>query len=169
MLRTIAHQGINLAELLIALTIVTILAVAAIPTFLSLHQEYHLTTNINSLYYVLQYARSVSIKNNQTVYVNFSSGDSWCYGIKAGSTCNCTVANSCTLGTYSAPATQDLSLSTTGLNSNTLQFSGVHGGARVSTITFTLYGLTPSMGVSIGALGNMRVCSNQISGYPACP
>jgi prepilin-type N-terminal cleavage/methylation domain-containing protein len=160
-------RGLTLIELLISLTIVGILIMAAVPTFISMYQEYRLGTNIQNVYYVLQYAKSAAIKNNQTIYVNFNNGTAWCYGMKANSTCDCTQANNCTLGTYSAPTTQDISLSTTGLNNNTLQFDGTHGSASTSTITFTLGSNTIS--VSIGALGNMRICSNQISGYPTCP
>jgi Tfp pilus assembly protein FimT len=165
--RIYKSQGISLAEVLITITIASILVAVAVPTFISMYQEYRLSTNITKLYYTLLYAKSAAIKNNQIVYVNFNTGTAWCYGINAGSTCNCTQANSCTLGNYSATTTQDISLSTTGLNSNTLQFDGTHGSARTSSITFTLN--SNAMSVSIFALGNMRVCSNQISGYPTCP
>jgi type IV fimbrial biogenesis protein FimT len=161
------YRGMTLAEVLITITIVCILVAVSVPTFISMYQEYRLSTNISKMYYVLLYAKSVAIKNNKTVYVNFGTGTAWCYGINLSSTCNCNIANSCGLGTYSATSTQDISLSTTGLTSNTLQFDGTHGSASTSSVTFTLNSNTIS--VSIFALGNMRICSNQISGYPTCP
>jgi Tfp pilus assembly protein FimT len=167
LLKIYYSQGITFAELLIALVIVSVLILVGVPAFISFYQEYRLSTNTEKLYYALQFARSASIKNNQTIYVNFNTGTNWCYGINADSTCNCSVANSCGLGSYSASTTQDYSLSTTGITANTLTFDGTHGSASVSTVTFTLN--SNSMSVSIGALGNMRVCSNQISGYPTCP
>ena len=167
MLKIYHNRGITLIELIIAITIASILAMVAVPTFISMYQENRLTTNIDNLYYVLQSAKSAAIKNNLTVYVNFHAGTAWCYGMNASSTCDCTVANSCTLGTYSASTKQDYSLSTTGLTNSTLQFDGTHGGAKVSSITLTLG--ANAISVSIGALGNMRVCSAQISGYPTCP
>lgn len=167
MLKITHARGVTLIELIIALVIVSILALVAVPGVILLYQEYRLITNTENLYYVLQYARSAAIKNNQTIYVYFSTGTNWCYGINANATCDCTLTGSCGLGTYSASSIQDYSLSTTGLTNNTLQFEGSHGGASVSQITFTLG--ADSMSVSIGALGNMRVCSNQISGFPTCP
>ena len=167
MLKIYHSQGITFAELLIALAIASILILVGVPAFISFYQEYRLSSNTEKLYYALQYARSASIKNNQAVYVYFNTGTAWCYGINAGATCNCNIANNCGLGTYSASTTQDYSLSTTGLTGNTLIFDGTHGSASVSTVTFTLNSNT--MSVSIGALGNMRVCSNQMSGYPTCP
>jgi type IV fimbrial biogenesis protein FimT len=167
LLKIYQYRGMTLAEVLIALVIVSILIIVGVPTFIAFYQEYRLSTNTEKLYYSLQYARSAAIKNNQTVYVNFSTGTAWCYGINANSTCNCTLTNSCGLGTYNASTTQDFSLSTTGLSGNTLIFDGTHGSASTSSVTFTLN--SNAMSVSIMALGNMRVCSNQISGYPTCP
>lgn len=162
-------QGLNLIELIVALAIVIILTLAAVPSFISLFQEYHLSTTTENLYYVLQYARSQAIETNQTVYVNFHTGDSWCYGVNAGSTCNCTVANNCGLGTYSAPQSQVLTLSLSGIMGNNISFEGSHGATySTSTVTFTLYGGTNAIGIDISQLGNMQMCSSTISGYPAC-
>lgn len=162
-------QGLTLLESLIALGIVAVILVAAVPTFTSLYQEYHLTTTVEHLHHVLQLARSTAIQNNQSVYVVFQTGDNWCYGINAGATCSCNVANSCTLGSYSRPRLQDLSLTTTGLTSNTFTFEGTHGASNVSsTITFTIYNQSKAAGLMIKPLGSMQICSSSISGYPAC-
>lgn len=161
--------GLSLIEILIALSIVIILTVATVPTFINLYQEHHLKSYIQNLNYVLQYARSEAIKNNQTVYVNFQTGDNWCYGINAGTNCSCNVATSCGLGTYVAPRSQDLSLSTSGLSNQSLTFEGTHGATNTSsTLTFSLYGKTSSITIKITALGNLQYCSSTYSEYPTC-
>jgi prepilin-type N-terminal cleavage/methylation domain-containing protein len=169
-LKKCSQQGVTLLELLIVLSIVVILAVLALPTFLSFTQEYRLTATTQNLYYALQYARSEAVKRNQTVYVTFNTTDPWCYGINVGSACTCTTPTSCNLGTFSAVRTQDMTLSATGLNSNSLQFEGSRGVTTTgaSLITFTVYGQTLAMSVKVTLLGNMQMCSSQVSGYPVC-
>lgn len=161
--------GMSLIEILVMFAIIIILTVAAIPSFISLYQKHHLMTTVQNLNYVLQFARSTAVQNNQTVYVVFQTGDNWCYGMNAGATCNCATPNSCGLGTYSRPKTQDLSLTTTGMTSNTLTFDAIRGATNTtSTVTFTIYNQTPSGTLKISPLGNMQICSSTISGYSAC-
>jgi type IV fimbrial biogenesis protein FimT len=163
------HSGITLIELLIMLTVVMILTLLSIPLFTNLIQHYRITTAVENLYSSLQYARTESIKRNVNVYVSFTTGDSWCYGINTGSTCNCATAGNCNLGSFSAPAAQLLTLSTSGLSSNSFYFDTTHGGASTTgTITYTLYGQSSLITTSISRLGNIQTCSTGISGYTAC-
>lgn len=163
------RKGLTLIELLVMLTIVVVLTLLSIPTFNSLIQHYRITTAAEELYASLQYARTEAVKRNTNVYVSLTTGDSWCYGINTGSTCSCSTAGSCNLGSVSAPAAQLLSLSASGLSSNAFYFDTIHGGASNSvTITFTLYGQSSLITTSIGRLGNITVCSTGISGYTGC-
>lgn len=162
-------QGFNLFELLIALVIVAILVVVAVPSFISYLQTNRLTGTATSLYYSLQYARSTAIKQDTSVYVSLQSGNTWCYGFNVGSSCNCSIANNCALSTVSAPNTQ-LSLSTSGITSGSFHFEPLHGAANITgTITFTTTkGTSTAMGVDVSMFGSMRVCSSQVSGYQSC-
>lgn len=163
-------QGINLIELLIALLIIGILAVAAIPLFTSFIQNYRISASANNLQASLQYARSEAIKRNTNVYVSFTTGDTWCYGINPDSACDCNTPSGCSLGTGSYGAAQQIALSTTGMTGNTLYFEGTHGAANASSsVTFTLYGnSSPLITLSINRLGNIQICSTGIGGYTAC-
>ena len=162
-------MGLTLLELILAVSIAGILIVVGVPSFIQLYQEHHLKTTVQNLYYVLQYARSEAIKNNTTVYAVFTPGANWCYGIRAGASCTCSLANSCTLGNYSAPSAQDSSLAVTGMSSNSIQFDGTHAATNTSsTIIFTLYGQSTNFGVKVSAMGNIQLCSSNLSGYPTC-
>ena len=162
-------QGLTLIEIMVSLALVVIITLVSVPSFISLYQKYHLSTSTENLYYVLQLARRTAIKNNQTIYVNFQTGDNWCYGLNANTACNCAIANNCTLGTYNTPKLADISLSATGLTSNNLTFEGTRGATLVSsTITYTIYNQSPAISLKISALGNMYLCSANVSGYPPC-
>lgn len=161
--------GMTLIELLVMLAIVVISALLAIPSFISLIQHYRITTAADNLYATLQYARTESIKRNTSVYVSITTGDSWCYGVNAGSACDCAVAGSCNLGSSSAPGAQLLTLSATGLSGGSIYYDTRHGGLSSSaTITFTLYGQSSLITTSISRLGTIQTCSTGISGYTAC-
>lgn len=142
----------------------------AIPQFTSLIRNYRLSATADSLQSQLQFARSKAVEGNTNIYVSFTTGDSWCYGINAGSACNCTTPSSCALGTVSYATTQQLSLSTSGMSGNSIYFEGSHGAANAgSSATFSLYSDSSTLiTISIGRLGNTKICSTGISGYTAC-
>jgi type IV fimbrial biogenesis protein FimT len=153
-----------------ALFIISILTVLAVPLFNSMIQSYRLSATSDNLFHILQYARSEAIKRNTNVYVSFTTGDTWCYGVNLSSACNCSVLNSCGLGTTSYATAQQMSLSATGLSSNSIYFEGSHGAANASgTVTFTAYGqASPLMTITISRMGNTQQCATGVSGYTAC-
>lgn len=161
--------GLTLIEILVMLTIAMILTLIAIPNFSGLLRRHRVTSQAEELYATIQFARSEAVKTNSTIYLSVVSGDSWCYGLNANSACNCQTANSCSLLTKAAPAAQQTSLSSTGLISNSIQFEATHGAANNSgTITFTAYGNSELITLSVGRLGNVSFCSTGISGYQGC-
>lgn len=171
LLPTIKHYlGITLLELLIVIIIITILTMIAVPSLNTFLQNHRLIFTANNLFVAMQYARSEAVKRNTTVYVTFQTGDSWCYGINTGSSCNCTTPSSCNLGTGAAATPQQISLSTTGLTSNTFQLESSRGAANVNgaLVTLTLYGQTPAISLEIYQLGDFQLCSSTMSGYSAC-
>lgn len=165
-------RGVTLLELMIVSIIIAVIILLAIPYFTSLINTQRLIGTTETLYSLLQNARSEAVKRNVNVFVSFQTGTTWCYGVNSGSACNCTVPSGCNLGTVTAPNAL-LSLSAAGLSGSPLQFQfeSVHGGASASnTLTFTLVDNTAAMNIKTGLLGNSSICSAQVSGYPtSCP
>jgi type IV fimbrial biogenesis protein FimT len=165
-----ARRGFTLVEMLIVLTIVIVLTLLAMPSLLSTNQENNTTMTAQNLYYALQFARSQALKSNSTVYVNFQTGTNWCYGINVGSNCTCSLANSCSFQTVTAPASEATSLSATGLSSGSLTFEPTHGAAgQKSIVTFTANTSAVAMAVEVMVMGDSLLCSTTIGGYSACP
>lgn len=163
-------KGFTLTEVAIAVAVAAILALISIPYFLTVIQRYRVSTAGDALYFYLQYARSEAVKRNSNVYVSFVAGDTWCYGINVGSSCDCATANSCSLATVSYKAAQQYSLSLTGISGTSIYFEGSHGAANTSgSVTFTQYNASsPLIRVSFGRLGNLQICTTDINGYTAC-
>jgi len=159
-------EGFTFIEMLIALVIVVILTIISIPLFSSIIAAHKISSAAENLSSSLQLARSTAIMSNATVYVSFTTGTSWCYGINSGSSCNCVVAGNCGLGTVNAPSGQ-IPLSIAGFSNNTISFESTHG-ATNSSGSITIGNTGQLITITVSALGNQNICSTDISGYGTC-
>lgn len=162
-------SGMTMIEFMVILAIIVILSLTAYPSLVSLVQRYRISGETETLFSTLQYARTEAVKRNTTIYVSFTTGDSWCYGVNAGAACNCATSGSCGLGVHAAASAATISLSTSGLSSGSVAFEPTHGAASASgSVTMTLYGQSSLITVNIARLGSLQLCSTGISGYTAC-
>lgn len=103
------NQGVTLIELMIAIAVVAILAVIALPSFERTLERRRLVGAAENLFGALQYARSEAIKQNRLIAIDVDDGTTWCYGIDYddgdadatdgddGAGCDCNTPATCTI------------------------------------------------------------------------
>jgi len=86
--------GFTLAELMITITIVGIVAAMAVPSFQDTLDRNLLKQVIESFKSDLQFARTTAIKQSQNIRINRTTGNAgtWCYGLTTKASCVCTQA-----------------------------------------------------------------------------
>ena len=90
------QSGFTVMELMITVTILAIMAAIALPSFQSVLEGRRLVGAAENLFADLQFARSESIKRNEVIRFQATTGASWCFGVDDddGAACDCT-SNAC--------------------------------------------------------------------------
>jgi type IV fimbrial biogenesis protein FimT len=164
--------GFTLIEMMVTVSVATILTVVAVPNMQSMMLRRQLEGAAGEIYSNLLLMRSQAIEKNRTVYVNFSgSGTTWTYGLDDVASCSPATANDCQInqGTrvYSGSTWRNVTLSHP-FAGNTLTFESRRGLPSASG-TIRLTSTAGEIQVSVSPIGYVSVCSAQrLGGYSAC-
>lgn len=159
--------GFTIIETLVVMAIVGAIALVAIPATQHYLETDRLKAAAESLSHDFHKAQSEALKSQTDVRVVFQAGAKWCYGITTASTCDCQVANACTLGQVKVSDVGSSTMSLVGLTTHTL-FTKSRGLVSVTgTVNFT--GASGKvLSVELNKMGFVKVCSSNVSGYSAC-
>lgn len=168
-----AKRGFSLVELMVTLTVLAILLSVAVPSFQNIRDTSRVRAAAEAVYAHMQFSRSESVKQNRNLFVSLTTGTNWCIGISNSSGCNCATANSCRFGpaanlVENNLASADFSGISLASDQASIQFESRRGGNE-NPGTITLTGAN-ALAISIihSARGRIRLCSDNVGGYPAC-
>jgi len=164
-------SGFTLTELMIIIAIIGILASIALPSFQGMIERNRLKEVAEGLKSDLMFARTEAVKQSKDVTVSRKPGDAgaWCYGLNVGGTCDCNVANACSIKTvqgtgFSAIVNMDAAIT----NNSTFNFRRGTIGADGITLSTSNY----SIRTVFSDTGRVRTCSpdssKAVGGYDAC-
>jgi len=89
-------KGFTLMELIVAVSVVSILLVIGIPSYQMLFASNSLKGGASSLYSMLNLSKTESIKRNNTIFLKITTGENWCVGSNEGdAVCDCNTKESC--------------------------------------------------------------------------
>ena len=168
-----AGGGFTLLELLIVVSVLTILLAVAIPSMQALLTRNHLKAAAQALAEDLQWTRSESIVRNQMLRVVFDVNH-WCYGIdedaSATNSCDCRRSpgetGACSLKQVSGAAFPGITLAGT--------FAATRFEPRRATALNGSLTLTAANGLALrvvlSRLGRVRICApaGSFAGYEPC-
>ena len=183
-----AIRGFTLVEFLVALTVIAIVSVAALPSFDDFRARQQLRGAAESVHADLVFARSEAIQRNgggaERLRVSFGAGGGWCYGIHdptrpgAAATCDCASGPAaCSVKAVSSAEYR-------GVQMDAVDFGGGAefeidprlgqlvdaGGAPVGGSVLLSVSAARQLRVDVNALGRVRICSPDggVAGYPSC-
>jgi type IV fimbrial biogenesis protein FimT len=178
-------RGFTLIELMVTVAVLAILLTLAVPSFSDFFERYRLRGAADKVVNVLSSARAEAVMRNRDVAIDFQgSGANWCMGAKAADdpatagdlvaapvSCNCAVANSCTVSSNRelvVPASQLNGVAISGVPASLL-FSSRTGateptGTQASTTLSSPNGKF-KLRLNVSPLGRTTLCVP--SGEPA--
>jgi len=183
--------GFTLVEFLVAMSVLAIVSVTALPSFEDFRARQRLRSAADNLYTDLQYARSEAVQRNARLTVSFATGGGWCYGIVEGTdACDCTETDP-DAGDYCAikrahniPA-DGVREDFPGVSVSSASFDGSASyridprrgqvldaaGDPVEGSILLAGAASRSVRADVNAIGRVRLCSpdGTVTGYPTCP
>lgn len=163
-------EGVTLIELLVALLLLAILATLAFPSVVAMMDKYRLKGAVDHFASDLQFAKMEAVRRNQSVSVHLVAGANWCYGMRAGSDCDCTQANSCDIKRVLSAEFPGTSLSSQSFAARPV-FDPVQGlSSQAGSVVFqSLRGL--QVQVDLNPMGMVSLCTPAgavSAGYVPC-
>ncbi len=169
-------QGFTLIEMMTVIVIMGILLALVVPSFDAYFEKSRTKRAAETLAAFLVNAKSESLKRNTTVRVVFqsaSSGASWCAGMTAANTCDCSASpNTCQMdGVDRTVAGADFNGVVLSAPGDDFIYGFTHRRGTVNAQTIQLQSVSGyGMNVVVSSTGRIRLCSpsGTIGGYATC-
>jgi prepilin peptidase dependent protein A/type IV fimbrial biogenesis protein FimT len=169
------NNAFSLINILISLSIISLLITQAIPSFLEFRHFLTLKSSAIGTYFLFQKGRSHAIKQQQTVYISLHEGEKWCVGITDDVDCDCQLAHSCLIDDIETivsaddyPKIEMHSLKFADKTSS--RFEPTRGLTSGYAGSFVLASERDQLKFIVSNIGRLRICAltPPIANYPEC-
>lgn len=169
--KTYKNRGVTLAEVLVVIAIIGIIAAFAVPSYQDTIERNRLKQAAESLADDMKFARTEAIKRSQTVVLSPSTGNAgaWCYGLNQATACACGTAGSCGIKTVTGSGFSTAVSMTASTGSSTFDFRrGIPSATTNVTFATTHY----TTRINVNSAGRVVICTptgtTGLPGYPGC-
>lgn len=159
-------RGITSIEVLITVAIVAVIVSISIPQYFKYIEDNRIRNAVEDIYAKLFWARSIAIKQNQTITFVVQTGSSWCVGFSSTGSCTCSTAGSCNMGRLQSTDYPLTTLAQTGIGSSNSFES--HRGMVASVGNLSVSSSGKTVDVRLNHMGLARICSSSMAGYKTC-
>ncbi|WP_340680653.1 GspH/FimT family pseudopilin [Paraglaciecola sp.] len=91
--------GITLLELLITISITTLVLTLGVPTILAIQKTMQLKGAVEISYFAFQQARATAVATRRDVHIAINASNNWCIALSDQGLCDCTIHAECTVET----------------------------------------------------------------------
>jgi len=149
------------------LAILAIVVSAATPSYINFMQRQQLRSAGDALQQDLRNAREFSVRTRRPVFISYSLGKTWCWGVSAGQPCDCSGASplpACNISQARSIDFKNVRLD----RAEGAEFEPTLGQAvRHGSVAFsTLKG--QNLRVQLNGMGRAQQCGPDAVGAPAC-
>ena len=168
------HRGFTLVEMMVAVSVVTLLTVTGVPNMMNMMQRRQLEGAAGEVYNNLLLMRSQAIEKNHSAFVSFNgSGLNWSYGLSESASCDPTTSGNCAINggerVYRSTPWKTVTLSQS-FAGNNISFEPRRGLPSASG-TIQITSAAGEIDISISPIGYISVCavgSQRLGGYGTC-
>lgn len=173
-MRPDAHAGMTLIEALMVVAILAIIATAALPSMRDLIERQHLRGAAADIHAEFLTARMEALRRNIAVSLSFSidpEAGRWCLAPSDNGACNCFHDDDCVMTDAPVRIMRNdgfgaVAVSTNFSDTDTATFHPVRGTANAGTVRLGVG--DNEIEIRVSSLGRVRICSNDLHGYPSC-
>ncbi|GAA6184186.1 MULTISPECIES: GspH/FimT family pseudopilin [Alteromonadaceae] len=174
-LRSHLTRGLTILEVMVALTIIALLAAIGGPSIIQTLRHQQLKASLQTSYFLLQQAKSTAITQNKNITVQFKNGDNWCIALSDTGPCNCQVKSLCSVDNIEYRVSAEdyphilFSKITMGKD-QAIIFDGVRGTAIGNAGSGVFSNGTEAAKLIVSNLGRVRICmhSGHLGAFQIC-